>query len=281
MKLNLFKYYAPKYNGEYNLSFYEKGQIYFQKPERFNDPWDCKAPKIVIPRQVGFLRDFHFYISRMHGDVWAREAWNRIKNLPRPQIRETYRNLFDEALENIRKKIGVFSLSFVPDSELMWSHYAESHTGYMLHFEIVTEYYLTDHLMTDIGVPIPVIYKTQRHNINIASYHSNPEKNIYDLIRFKSNAWSYEYELRLINEKKFGFISYPNSWLKSITLGIASEEKLKEKLISIGNELNLSVFFAEIDKEHFKINIPGLNIDGSKGHKSYNEIVSTKIIELK
>ncbi len=53
--LNLFKYYAPKYEKEDNLSFYSKESIYFQQPIRFNDPWDCKAyflqPKIDPPLQ--------------------------------------------------------------------------------------------------------------------------------------------------------------------------------------------------------------------------------------
>ena len=47
--LKLCKYYSPEYKGEYNLSFFDKKELYFQRPSKFNDPWDCKAPKIVLP----------------------------------------------------------------------------------------------------------------------------------------------------------------------------------------------------------------------------------------
>lgn len=147
MKLNLFKYYSSTYEGKDNLAFSEKGQIYFQQPEKFNDPWDCKAPKIFFPRSKSFLKEFHYYLSKGYSKDLIDREWAKNEKLSRGKIRDKYRLLFGEALENIRRKIGVFSLSFIPDSELMWSHYASSHSGYMLHFQIAIDEYFTNPIL--------------------------------------------------------------------------------------------------------------------------------------
>lgn len=281
MNLDLFKYYSPTYEGKDNLAFYEKGQIYFQQPQKFNDPWDCKAPKISFPRQMSFLKEFHYYISSGYSKKLANDEWERTKKLSRKDIREKYKILFEEALENIRQKIGVFSLSFVPDSELMWSHYASSHSGYMLHFQIALEEYYVNPVLKDTGIPIPVIYKKQRPTLNIVSYNSNREKHIYDLIRHKSNAWKYEHELRLMNEAKYGFIDIPKSWLRSITVGLAAKTEFKDELKRIGGEMNVPVFFANIHEDNYQVDIPGLGVNGIEGRSNYETLVDSKLLEIK
>lgn len=281
MILSLFKYYSPTYEGKDNLAFYEKGQIYFQQPEKFNDPWDCKAPKIFFPRSKSFLKEFHYYLSRGYSKDLVDTEWEKNEKLSRGEIREKYRFLFEEALENIRQRIGVFSLSFIPDSELMWSHYASSHSGYMLHFKIDINEYLTNPVLIETGIPIPVVYKKKRPTLNIATYYSNREKHIYDLIRFKSEAWSYENELRLMNEAKYGFIDLPETWLQSITVGLAARSALKEALKNIGKKLHIPVFLAHIHEEYYQIEIPGLHIDGIEGRSSYKNLLDSKILELR
>lgn len=281
MILNLFKYYSPTYEGKVNLSFYEKGQIYFQQPKKFNDPWDCKAPKIFFPRSKSFIKEFHYYLSRGYSKDLVDAKWEKNEKLSRGEIRGKYRILFEEALENIRKKIGVFSLSFIPDSELMWSHYASSHSGYMLHFKIDINEYFTNPLLKETGIPIPVVYNKKRPKLNIATYYSNPNKHIYDLIRFKSEAWSYENELRLMNDAKYGFIDLPETWLQSITVGLSARIALKESLKNIGSKLHIPVFLAHIHQENYQIEIPGLHIDGIEGRSSYKNLLNSRILELK
>ncbi len=77
--LNLFKYYAPKYNGHDNLSFYSQGSIYFQKPTKFNDPWDCKAPPITNSSQINSLKDIWFNLEGQNDPANAENAWQIIE----------------------------------------------------------------------------------------------------------------------------------------------------------------------------------------------------------
>lgn len=278
--LNLFKYYAPKYKNTDNLSFYSEGSIYFQKPMKFNDPWDCKAPPITIPRHINLLKDIWFNMTKKLNPALQETGWQNIeKKLTRYQTKQLFDKYFKEVFENPRSRIGIFSLSFVPDCELMWSHYASSHSGYMLHFQIDTDQYSSDPSLKDIGIPIPVIYKSKREIWKIEDYFTDKVRHFNDLIRFKSNAWKYECELRLLNVDKCGFIKTPSNWLKSIIIGIETDTKLREKLKEIGNALNISVLSSVMNKKEYKIDIPGLGINGNDGGTSYKKEINSKKYE--
>lgn len=280
--LNLFKYYAPKYEGVDNLSFYSKRSIYFQKPKEFNDPWDCKAPPITIPRHINLLKDIWFNMTKQLSPAIAETGWQNIKEkFTRNQTKQLFDKYFKEVFENPRSKIGIFSLSFVPDCELMWSHYASSHTGYMLHFQIDTDQYYSDSSLKDVGIPIPVLYRNKREIWKIENYFADKIRHFNDLIRFKSNAWEYECELRLLNVDKYGFIKTPSNWLKSIVIGIDTDSKLQDKLKDIGKALNIPVLSSKMNEKEYKIDIPGLEINGNDGRTRYREEIKSKKYEPK
>jgi DUF2971 family protein len=275
MKLQLFKYFAPKYDDRWNMAFYEKRAIFFQKPINFNDPWDCKVSNIKIPRQQNFLKQFFFYICKQHADIaFANEEWERMKGQPRSEIKTKLKQSFEKAMEYIRDSIGVFSASCVPDSELMWSHYGKSHKGYVLHFEIDLLEFLNSTIVRQTGIPIPVIYTNKRQIWDLASYYNNREEHLYDLIRYKSNAWKYEYEIRLLNQAQNGFIKIPDTWLKSIIVGFAAETELRSLLFSASKELGIPIYYAQMDKSEYKVNISGLGIDRRSGEQHYQEVIS-------
>lgn len=278
--LNLFKYYASKFEGEDNLSFYSRGSIYFQKPEKFNDPWDCKAPQITIPRQINSLKNIWFALHKKKGLAFADAEWKKISALPRTEIKKQFEQMFRAAFEETRSKVGVFSLSFIPDSELLWAHYATAHSGYMLHFQIDITQYDVDPKLKNVATPIPVIYKDKREVWDLGNYYNNREKYVYDLIRFKSKAWSYECEFRLLNVNGFGFMTTPSNWLKSIVIGLNTDRPVRENLERIGSELRVPVFSAVMNKKEYRIDIPGLEVDGISGANRYKEIINSKIFEL-
>ncbi len=277
--INLFKYYAPKYEGKDNLSFYDKGAFYFQNPAIFNDPWDCKAPQIECPRGQRTLKSIWFKLAEQRGKELAKKAWEEMRNLTRAEKKQLFVKYFENALEEQRSKIGVFSLSFIPDSELMWSHYASSHSGYMLHFQIDLKKYYIDPSRNEIN-PIPVIYRSTREVLNLEDYYAEKKKYLYDIIRYKSIAWNYECELRFLSLDNSGFIKEPSNWLKSIVTGINTDSGLREKLKNIGNSLNVPVLSSLMNKKEYKIDIPGLKINGNDGRAQYKEVINLKNFSL-
>lgn len=62
---------------------------------------------------------------------------------------------------------------------------------------------------------------------------------------------------------------------------LGSDKELREQLLQIGNKMNLPVYFAEMDSQDFKINIPGLGITGADGIESYRQLILSKILVLK
>lgn len=278
--LNLFKYYAPEYEGEDDLSFYSRKSIFFQKPEKFNDPWDCKAPQITVPRQINSLKEIWCALAKRAGSLYTEAEWQKIKNLPRSEIKKQFEKIFKTAFDEQRSRIGVFSLSSIPDSQLMWSHYARSHSGYVLHFQINLAEYYTNPNLKSVGVPIPVIYKTEREIWNLRDYYNNREKYVYNMMRFKSDVWAYECEVRLLNVNASGFIKTPSNWLKSIIIGLDTNSGLRKKLHDIGDKLDVPVLSAVMNKTNYKIDIPGLAFDGGKGESCFKQLITSKVFEL-
>jgi hypothetical protein len=276
---NLFKYYAPEYEGKENLSFSTEESIYFQKPAKFNDPWDCKVPEITCPRGRKALNEILDKLEARGGQAFANER-QKIKNLSRSEISQWLVGRFKKSYEELRSIMGVFSLSLIPDSELMWSHYATSHFGYMLHFQIDLDALKPDSSLKDLGFLIPVIYCNKREVWNLKDYDDNRLKYANDLIKYKSEAWEYECELRLLNVDEYGFIKTPSNWLKSIVIGINTEDELQGKLEDIGKSLNVPVLSAKMNEKEYKIDIPGLKINGDDGRRDYEKAKKMKTFNL-
>jgi len=252
--LNLFKYYKPKYNDVHNLSFYTEESIYFQKPTEFNDPWDCKAPHITCPRGNKTLKDIWFKLAEQVSPAFAKAEWQKMQGLSRLKRSQQLVRRFKEAYEGLRSKIGVFSLSFIPDSELMWSHYASSHSGYILHFQIdINKCNFDFNSKSDI-TPVPVIYRKEREIWKLEDYYVNRKRYAYDLIRYKSKAWAYECEFRLLDTDGYGFIKIPSNYLKSIVIGIDTDSELQDILKDIGNKLKVPVLSSVMNEKEYKIN---------------------------
>lgn len=242
MNLQLFKYYSPKYKDEWNLSFWEKESLFFQAPCKFNDPWDCKLPKLVIPRQKNTLKKFHEYLTMCHGEQYSQDIWVHLEKLGRAEQRGYYNDRFGETIEDLRARVGVFSTSCIPDSELLWAHYGYSHQGYCLQLGYNFAEYFKDPELSAFGLTIPVKYIAKRQKWKVGHYLENPDEYIYDLISYKSSAWLYEYEVRLLNIDNNGFFSFPRHWLKSIIVGLAADEGLKSKLAEAAAHFRIPIY---------------------------------------
>lgn len=92
----------------------------------------------------------------------------------------------------ISKDSGVFCLSAENSSKLMWSHYTNGHKGMLIEFD--TEQYPFNSI-DDLN---EVIYQRQRPIINLLLPKDSTEfeKQIDNIIKTKSEDWSYEKEWR-------------------------------------------------------------------------------------
>jgi hypothetical protein len=125
----------------------------------------------------------------------------------------------------------------IPDSEiLLWSHYARSHRGVRIEFEL-----------DEICMPLSeVTYSCHRCAIDFSKAYEGDHTNeiLRQAMHTKSMAWDYEKEVRLIRKKDseppvpspdgdLHFLSFDPSWVKSVDFGINCDGAIIESISEI------------------------------------------------
>ena len=224
----LYKYRDLREN---NLKYVERifshSEVYFSKPSDFNDPFDCQ-PRFSLEATDKEIKE---YLSSRYPNFQP--------DLNRQQRRAEIRKLIKSkrlkdpnlvnTLENAHKKrileeTGVFCLSEIPDHILMWSHYADSHTGICIKFEA------TSHTQF-FGLAQRVCYKTTYPVLNIIK--DSQDDILKKALLTKSKHWEYEKEWRIAwQDSPPGVYNFPIGLLKEVVLGARISEKNKENVLS-------------------------------------------------
>ncbi|SFC66104.1 Protein of unknown function [Flagellimonas taeanensis] len=138
-------------------------------------------------------------------------------------VDESYRNVL-----SFDKKMGIYSLSKTYNDELLWAHYANSHKGFCIEYDL-------DLLLTSYN-------SAQRFSFDVTYNKRPPKIGIYDvatsrnkgIIRkmggFKSIRWEHEQEYRILTDN-FGFHFYPFQAVKSIFFGLRMNNDEKKEIM--------------------------------------------------
>lgn len=147
------------------------------------------------------------------------------------------------------KELGVVCLSEVNHDILMWSHYAESHTGFCIEFE------RSDN--NDLGnwdLCLPVTYEA----VEVPSFDTpqlSKSASVAKIVAAKAPNWSYEKEWRLIVSHEFanGLISLP-AQITSVIFGCKMDDARRR---TVANILRRDVLYLEAIqlKDHFSLDI--------------------------
>lgn len=186
----LYKYYTFD-DMNLNIGTLKSGKIHFSEPRRFNDPFDCSCevlnPNVIldeIRRKAGLLEIEKYYFDK--GKEKLMETIDKINN-------DYITSCFSEDYKSI----------------LMWSHYANSHTGFCIEYDFLKPPQII------INSLFPILYNDFRPNITheILKYIKNHQNDEFGNILFftylnKAEVWSYEKEWRIIFPK--------NSFLKAM-----------------------------------------------------------------
>ncbi|MDD4032903.1 MAG: DUF2971 domain-containing protein [Bacteroidales bacterium] len=162
-------------------------------------------------------------------------------------------------LEKYRQNVGIYSMSLpkdpyitYPDNELMWAHYANSHKGFCLAYDV--DILISDYVKQKTVKMVKVIYENWE-NINLSQH------DIYQsLLGIKSPNWLYENEIRLIFDSP-GIKEYSYEALKAVYFG--SRMKQQEREIIIKNFDGDKVDFYEIIPEKNKYRLIALKISSN------------------
>lgn len=265
----IYRYKYLPFN-ENSLKILTEGTIKFTNPETFNDPFDTRPPYVANFEDIAKTK---FKTIRKHsktlGESPAQTILKKRKYAAQMKIAAE-----SEAINtNVVSNFGMVCLTSTPDNLLMWSHYAESHKGFIVGFKIPTngafsavdihnEIDITKY-WTDCLYPLPVDYCTERPVVLYGS-DSDLETSQKALLS-KSVDWEYERESRVIDiTRPPGIYHYNrNLILHSVIAGLNMEDEDYHRLSSIIQDLrekegltHLTLYKAEADQRAYKVLIP-------------------------
>jgi hypothetical protein len=226
-------------------------QLWFSAADDFNDPYDC-APIVRTPlnrqRMIGIAS--RVAARETEGKGRAQRRLARRENL----VRIKRMNYSPEQVEQInagilamiRRDTGVFSLSADAASVLMWSHYAQSHTGVCLRFRLDVN--------SEIRDAVGVRYSVERPTVD---FLGDPMEMATKALLHKADYWSYEDDYRIVKPDGVGRHGFPPLVLDGIIFGAkisAENEASVRQAAQIGN-VGQHLFRAQFDDQDFRLNI--------------------------
>lgn len=146
-------------------------------------------------------------------------------------------------------------------NRLMWSHYAESHTGFCVEYDFSG----ADPSVFS-ALPVPVFYSDTRPLVPWKAAFENTSENIAEActelmlgVLTKDSAWGYENEWRiLLHSTEDPHLKMPK--ISCLYLGSAISEENKTTLITIAKEKNIPVKQMTVDRGAYSLHAIDISI---------------------
>lgn len=261
--MKLYKYIGIE-KFERDLDNITKSQLFYSDSSFFNDPFDC-APT-VVSMSLQEKRDFLAKLIADANPLVPASSVAHIRDALAGDDDEVER-LVDvvncpEYAEKVRARFGILCLSSEPDSLLLWSHYASSHEGFALIFDIIKP--LRQHVL---GSAQPAGYAEYNLLASSVEYSKvrprtfSASSELYEPFFTKSECWSYENEYRVASDLGSGLKRFDSELLKGVIFGAkisgshrdALKERVAENNADRRDKINL--YQSNLNKEEFRLDI--------------------------
>lgn len=260
-----YMYYAPAFLYRYfpdssrALENLKTNKIWFSAPCKFNDVFDCD---IVIDDKQVFQSALKL-IPDKRGVRRGSHMWCTLNQ----SVNSGLRSLKSD-FERLKTTTGIFCMSELYDSLLMWAHYANNHCG------MCVEYKLLDINKQLHYSPVPVIYSDERSSfcsIDPNTIETDTTSLFIKSLTSKSPEWSYEREWRIIQDENACDINWDNKEKgallnmlrpRSIILGCMAKEEFEKEIREYCEKNKINLYKMEKNKSIYRIDrIPVLQFD--------------------
>lgn len=254
----LYKYMPWKIDEKTGMNFafdvIEKNHVFLQKPSFFNDPFDC-AVKLEMN---GGIEAWFNYLCRVM-------EWKNKRHLTRIEKREFRKSVRritaedKEKYQSYHNKVltqpeGVTCFTKSKDNILMWSHYANNHSGICLEYEYN---YLGFY-------PQKIDYDEEYPQINILK--EKPGDILNRMYLTKAKVWEYEEEYRFMrlshdDKAEENYQSYPEKALTAVICGCRFRDFPDMDLLinALKKRTNpVSLYKIKVSNDNFKLNVDNL-----------------------
>lgn len=218
----------------------KNGKIRFAPIGEFNDPFELEPVITPVSRQC--IEYFLSLTDQERNKIEYSDEDFKYSSMRGRQIEE-YESIYKEKIS----KYGVLSLTSnaeinplltvcIPDKKdprtniLMWSHYADSHKGFIIEFDC--------EFIPNIEIK-KVEYSNQR---DFLTFEDVDDDEFYKVFHKKSEEWFYEQEYRAVLplseaaevlEDKYHLYEFNKKSVKSITFGCSMSEENKSTIIDL------------------------------------------------
>lgn len=238
-KLYRYQPYSAQYI-QYVNDLIINNRIYYSNPLQFNDPFDCKLYGIRFSEESieRYLRE-RMKLQMQFVDMtippeMRRPSSEQLTALLDTTIQKNWVKTIEECArviqdlhEQVENEIGVLCLSSDPLNILMYSHYADSHQGICLEFNLEKD---------NIFNPERVRYVKNFPRLEFGlSYEINYALAVA-LISTKSIDWAYEKEYRSLRGGGAGVIEIPDNYLSGIIFGCAAKDETVQAVMDVVKE---------------------------------------------
>ena len=262
-----------KYLSEARVQILESLEIRFTQPRALNDPFEASPLIDIIPEKKSFIeqmeRDAQDLLNNTTSDEKTPEN-HKILQETISELRATAlekmspSNVGISVMDRINPALGVLSLSRTFSNLLMWSHYAESHKGFVIGLDTSHDFFFQKTYQGLKSAPNKVSYTTQRS----ATHAGDPD--LYaKILCEKPIDWAHEEEVRIFrlftqDTKPSGTDNYghpvylfslPKECIKSIYIGTHANPSLKERILkyTTNQKLNISIFEMTISRSRYEL----------------------------
>lgn len=221
---------------KYVLGVINNNTIKYSRPDTFNDPYDCLYNVAVDFSDFNKETYEKEYQCSMTEDEWL---------INKESIYELLKNHHIKQVSNARNLIGVSCFTSNPLNILMWSHYAENHTGFVVEFKIPKG---DIHPFGPKTYPLPIKYTEEFPTFTLPwNINKSPSQNLLTemtekLILTKAKEWSYENEFRsTLMHPDFppnGLSKYDPAILSGVIIGSRTGDDEKKDLINAVADFN-------------------------------------------
>jgi hypothetical protein len=229
-------YHYEPFHPEYLATMLQENKIHFSDPSALNDPWDCRPwfdDEALDADAIEALIVWLFALPPAgpisDGQIRATKDAIRTNSEYR---RAALQRFSEDFLKLIPNRWRIYCLTPVPDSTLMWSHYADNHRGICLEFGTDVPLFASA-----LEVTYRSDYPTWAPNL-VASTGA-------DILLTKSDDWKYEREYRIIGlgesvQRSFdaspltlrgNFMHLPEGAIKSVIVGCEANFSQIEQIV--------------------------------------------------
>jgi hypothetical protein len=224
----LYKYFAKH---EYVIDILKTGRIYYPKPDKFNDPFDCNIDIISSVSRDEFEQRIRSEGKELNKE--AKEVEQKIGSLRNhdPGAIDEFRSKVKDGVKNVGKILkqqGVLCLSTIPDSIPMWSHYANGHNGICIELQRTPENALGS------TATRPVCYAHAYPEVSWTDLFESPGLLSETVMYTKSKKWKDEHEWRVFLTKGNIFHDLPGE-ITGVFFGLHTLQEHKQEIVKLAD----------------------------------------------